>query len=369
MVPEPAIKNMEELIAPISEDQPTGVDIREDRALDSLYQKIKDARNTARGLERKYSADGDNPLDYWKIVLEIAPEILKTQSKDLDIACWYVEALVRLEGFRGLHDGIELIAQLVENHWENMFPMPDEDGMETRVLQLAGLNGQGADGVLVAPIRRAPFTDSEDQVSFWQYQLALDANNIADDSEKKKKLESLEFNLEDIEKAVASSSNDFYTSQRDDLEEAIARFKETGRKLDELCGSESPSTSNIVNAMQQCLGAIRHLGDKNNKFPIDEVAETDENAEAAEGAEPGTAPAATAAASGPIANREQAFKQLRLISEFFLKTEPHSPISYALDKTISWGDMSLTELINELIPDGGSRQHYGLLTGVKNSDE
>lgn len=361
---------MEELIAPISEEQPTGVDIREDRALDSLYQKIKDARNTARGLERKYSVDGDNPLDFWKIVLDIAPEILKTQSKDLDIACWYVEALVRLKGFRGLHDGLELIGQLIENHWDNLFPMPDEDGLETRVLQLSGLNGQGAEGVLIAPIRRVPFTDSDDQVSFWQYQQALEADNIADEGEKKKKIESLEFSIEDIEKAVADSAADFYISQRDDLESSIATFRETGKKLDELCGSESPSTSNIINAMQQCLGAIRHLGDKKDKFPVEDTPEVDADGEITgdSAVEAGVSPSATAS-TGPINSRAQAFKQLKLISEFFLKTEPHSPISYALDKTISWGDMSLAELIDELIPDGGSRQHYGLLTGIKNGNE
>jgi len=368
-MPSDAAIKIEDLIVPISEDQPTGVDIRENRSADSLFQKIKDARNTARGLERKYSEDSDNPLDHWRIVLEIAPEILKNESKDLDIACWYVEALVRIKGFAGLRDGLELIHQFVELFWENLYPMPDEDGVETRVLQLAGLNGQGAEGVLVAPIRRVVFTEGDEPgpFGFWQYQQALEANNIADENEKRKKLDSLDFSLADIEKAVASSTSKFFVDQRDDLEITIERFRETGKKLDELCGLEhAPSTSNIIGALQQCLGAIKHLG--KDKFPIEEVPETAESEDGTVPESEGGTPAA-ASGSGSINSRAQAFKQLKLISEFFLKTEPHSPISYALNKTIAWGDMSLAQLIDELIPDGGSRQHYGLLTGIKSNDE
>jgi len=365
--------NIEDLLAPISDDQPTGEDIRENRAADSLYQKIKDARNTARSQERKFdddAASSNQTLELWRTVKSVAPEILKTQAKDLEIACWYLEALVRIDGYIGLRKGFELIHQLIELFWDDLYPMPDEDGLETRVLPLAGLNGQGIEGLLIAPIRRATFTegDTHGPYSFWQYQQALEAHNISDEAEKKKKLDSLDFNLEDIKKAVQASSQEFFVKQYSNLEISIEKFQETGKKLDELCGLEiAPSTSNIINALKQCSGAIKHIGG-DEKFPP-HVEEESQEGEQGENAETSDNPAQTTATSGPIQTRQQAFKQLKLISDFFLKTEPHSPISYALEKTITWGDMSLAQLIDELIPDGGSRQHYGLLTGIKSNDE
>jgi type VI secretion system protein ImpA len=39
------------------------------------------------------------------------------------------------------------------------------------------------------------------------------------------------------------------------------------------------------------------------------------------------------------------------VAEFFRKTEPHSPVSYALDQVVRWGRMPLPELWTELIAD------------------
>lgn len=368
-MPSPAVFDIDALLAPISDEQPTGSDIRENASADSPYYKIKDARNSARAHERssmfEYSAEAN---ECWRTVLEVAPKILKEEAKDLEITSWYIEALIRIKGFAGLRDGFVLLHQLVENFWENIYPLPDEDGIETTVAPLSGLNGQGAEGVLIAPIRRVSITEADDPgpYGFWQYQQALDVQKIADESERNAKIEANGFGIEEIEKAVTHSSQEFFVNNRDDLEECISQYREIGKKLDEYCGAqEAPSVSNIINTLQQTLGAVKHLGQ--DKFPIEDVVtESDDSVESSDDAQ---APAQAAPAStGPIQSREHAFKQLKIISEYFLKTEPHSPISYTLDKVIKWGDMSLTELISELIPDGSSRQHYSSLTGVNSED-
>ena len=100
-----------------------------------------------------------------------------------------------------------------------------------------------------------------------------------------------------------------------------------------------------------------------NKFPVEEEEVTDEIA----GESLTTSTAKTQ--MGPINSRDAAFHQLNIISEFFKKTEPHSPISYILAKAVKWGNMPLNELIGELIPDNSSREYYSSLTGVKTTDE
>jgi type VI secretion system protein ImpA len=57
------------------------------------------------------------------------------------------------------------------------------------------------------------------------------------------------------------------------------------------------------------------------------------------------------------------------ISAYFRKTEPHSPISYILERAVKWGDMPLDDLIKELIPDSSARGLYGSLTGIKTDDD
>ncbi len=364
-----AIFNIDDLVAPISDDQPAGTDLRENSTPDSLYYKIKDARNSARSHERKSMFEfNTEATESWRTVLQVAPDILKNHAKDLEITSWYIEALIRIKGFAGLRDGFELLQQLIEGYWDDIYPMPDEDGIETRVAPLAGLNGSGAEGVLIAPIRRVLITEGEEPgpFGFWQYQQALDIQKINDENERDKKIATVGFGLSDIEKSVNASSQDFFVNQRDDLDIAIEKYRQIGQMLDELCGIQNaPSTSNIINALQQCLGSIKHLGKA--KFPIKEVTQSDEEVTNSEIMHDNT-PEQAATTIGQIQNREHAFAQLKVISEYFLQTEPHSPISYTLEKTIKWGDMTLTELINELIPDDGSRQLYSSLTGANNDN-
>ena len=65
-----------------------------------------------------------------------------------------------------------------------------------------------------------------------------------------------------------------------------------------------------------------------------------------------------------ISNRDEAFRTLLKVSEFFRRTEPHSPISYNLEQAVKWGRMSLPELLSELIPDERARDEFFKLAGI-----
>jgi type VI secretion system protein ImpA len=58
-----------------------------------------------------------------------------------------------------------------------------------------------------------------------------------------------------------------------------------------------------------------------------------------------------ATASGAIQNRQDALKRLTDIAEFFRKTEPHSPISYVLQRAVKWGNMPLELWLQDVIKD------------------
>ena len=366
-----AIVDIEDLLQPISDENPVGNDIREDSSPSSIYYAIKDSRNSARAAERTSMFDGGSTEadEHWHKILDIAPDILTKNTKDLEIACWYTEALLRRYGFQGLRNGFSLIKQLVERYWDDLYPRPDEDGIETRVSPLTGLNGEGAEGVLIAPIRNVDITEGDEPgpFSYWKYQQAMDLQKITDLETREEKIAKAGFGLDNVESAVSSSSESFFVNLRDDLIACISSYREISRLLDGHCGiHEAPPTSNIINALEDCLSAVKHIG--KSKIPVESEEIIDSHAESGDNVtSEQTNTAATT--SGPIKNREHAFKQLSQISEFFRKTEPHSPISYILEKAMKWGDMSLSELMQELIPDSSSRDYYGSLTGIKTDNE
>ncbi len=359
---------LDSLLQPISEDNPVGDDIRDDPSPTSLYYSIKDARSAARAAERNNMFDSNNSEadDQWRKIIDLAPDILQNNAKDLEVASWYTEALIRHYGFQGLRDGFKLILGLVDQYWDGLYPLPDEDGVETRVASLTGLNGEGAEGVLIAPIRSVSITEGYEPgpFSFWKYQQALEVEKIIDEEARADKASKLGFSSDDVDLAVSESSEAFYVNIRDDVSISIDTYKQIGSMLDEYCGiNDAPPISNIINILEDCLGAINHIG--KYKMPSEDE---DDSADGAENASSGAA-GSSAQSSGPVKNRDDAFKKLTEISEYFRKTEPHSPISYILKRAVKWGDMPLDDLMRELIPDSSARDFYGSLTGVKSEDD
>ncbi len=362
------------LLLPFSEDNPVGDDPRSDRSPTSLYTLIKDARNSARAAERQslFDSEADDAKSHWRKVIEQAPELLSTQAKDLEIACWYTEALIRLQGFTGLSQGFLLIQSLIEKFWDGLYPLPDEDGIETRVAPLTGLNGEGAEGVLIAPIRNTFITENDDPGPFnlWNYQQALEANKIVDEEAKKARIAKNGYDVSDIESAVAQSSDDFFQKMHEHLTLCIETYKNIGRQLDEHCGiHDSPPISNIINVLTECLGAVNHLAkDKLNTSQNDEDTMQTIDGESSNN-DDNTHTATSTHIGGPVQSRESALKQISLVSDYFEKTEPHSPVSYLLKKAVRWGNMPLDELMKELIPDNASLNHYMSFTGIKSDAE
>ena len=72
----------------------------------------------------------------------------------LNWGCIPTKALLRTAGLAGLRDGFRLIREMTEGFWDGLYPVEDEDGVETKVAPLTGLNGEGADGTLIQPLRK-----------------------------------------------------------------------------------------------------------------------------------------------------------------------------------------------------------------------
>ena len=362
-----AVIDIDSLIQPIQADQPTGTNIRDDISPSSQYYAIKDARNTARSLERNSLFDPDaasDILDQWRLVLKQAPDILRAQSKDLEVCAWYTEALVRLRGFAGLRDGFQLIFELVQRFWDPLYPKPDEDGVETKVAALTGLNGEGGEGTLIAPIRNVLITEglNGSAMTFWQYQQAREIEKIKDEEVRLERIESVQLDPVEVKARFRETSALFYRNQVEDLQQTLDIYQQLDLKLDQLCGSAAPPSSNVRNTLEEILSTLKYVARDKLASLQPATAEDDQNT-VDENREdnPGT-PLQTAATS--VENRAQALRQLSQIADFFRTSEPHSPLAGAIERIVRWGHMDMATLMNELIADDNARVHFSQLTGI-----
>ncbi|OUS09634.1 type VI secretion-associated protein, ImpA family [Gammaproteobacteria bacterium 53_120_T64] len=380
----PAVIDIEALSQPISDDCPQGSDIRLDRSPNSAYYRIKDARNGARAAERANLFDDDASVDtlaLWQPVLDTAPQILSETSKDLEVLSWYIEALIRFYGLAGLRDGLTLTREIVEKYWDNLYPEPDEDGLETKIAPLTALNGDGGEGTLLAPIRNCAITTlgSDGTFSYWQYQQARDARKIADDDERQSRLQSMGFNLDSIEKTVASGDSAFYIALIGDLESCCEAFQGLNELMANYCAHEAPPSTSIRELLEELLRTVRFLSkDKLAQLQASEAAaqveasaatEASATHDTANSAPPSNAGAPAAqmanASSGAIQHREDALNRLQDVANYFRLHEPHTPLSPAIERIVGWGRMSAAELMMELVPDDNARAILTQLTGIK----
>lgn len=362
----PEILDFAQLLRPISEALPAGPELKEDDRLRSVYQTVKDARETARiaekrlrdtqlGGEKSEIASCDRPD--WKRVYDLSVDALSQHSKDLWIAAWLIESLARLQGFAGLRDGFRLARELAEKFWDGIHPHPDEEGYSTTVAQLTGLNGDDSEGALIAPIDQIPITvpGALRALTSADYKQAVKLNEL--DSEKRaQRVESGAISLEMFEKSVREGSPEYYANLLEDLQQAIDEFFLLGEALDSRCGKSpdggpaAPPTSAIRGALTDVRETVQNL-----TKDILGVAASEEDQTAGQEASNTATSDATSKSSKQGMTREDAFRQLQGVAEFFRRTEPHSPISYALEQAVRWGRMSLPQLLNELINDSAAR--------------
>lgn len=361
--------DLEALLAPLPGESPAGLDLREDFSPQSAYFRLRDARAEARDAERTADAadidqagggqDAAVPMP-WRTVRELAGKVLAGQSKDLEVAAWLTEALVRFDGLRGLAAGARLIGGLADAFWDsNLYPMPDEDGIATRVAPIAGLNGIGGDGTLTQPLRKVALWQRPDgsKVGFWQYEQSAKLEGISDPA----RLEARQLALQEMEKEARAAAASL-ALVREEAAAALQAWEAMTAVLDARAGVDSPPTSRIRDLLQQ----MQELA---QKYAPTAPAETAVVAAAPATATGGAALLASVPALAPAGNgaatREDMLRELARIAEFFRMTEPHSPLAYTLDEAVRRGRMSWPQLLEEIVPDPMARGAIQTALGIR----
>lgn len=368
----PSVIDFDSLLSPLPGDNASGVDLRSDISPESVYQAIKLARRRAGDAERLLAKEDPNagdPAREWAVVLDKGTKVLASQSKDLEIAAWLVEALLRRHGFAGLRDGLKLCRELSEKYWDTIYPLPsDDEGLLPRVGKLRGLNGEDQPGTLIQPIRSASwFMGESGPVTWITHSQAQELEKL--DPEKRQAQADSGVMTMDLFGRLARASVPEIVQSCEDLREALAELETYSRLLDEKCGGNSeiaPQTGFIREALNDCLSTLEPL------CPVAETPASDTAGSGASSTGASGGASATASGSAPIGNsgggvmtRERAFALMLELSVYFKKNEPHSPLGWTLEHWVKLGRMDLPQLLAALpMSDDATRKTLATFAGV-----
>jgi type VI secretion system protein ImpA len=333
-----------QLMRPISEESPCGIDLRDDHSVTSVYRKIKDARMDARDAERLFykGEDSDRSRVHWEEVYALGTDILSAQSKDIEVLSWVIEALLRIKGFKGLSEGFSLTEAAVSTYGDALFPNDSDDESGIWKLQaLTGLNGDEIDGSLIVPISNVSLVEGS-HLPMWKLQQST-----------------TESELQSCQKILDEASNESLLAHHTALNNAIDAYSRMVTALDVSFMERSPPSSKIKNALSTyALQLSGILADRN--IPV--VASVSDVADTHVMTQPEII-------SGSVnMTRQEALSQIKEIADFFTRREPHSPVPYLLKRSIAWANMSFPELLAQMINNGSELQQVYALTGIQSPD-
>ncbi len=356
--------DLAQMLAPLRQGEGgVGRDLREDYSPSSPYQKLRDARAEARAEERAQdAAEGEEGVPQpWREVKRLGTLCVAEQSRDLEIAAWLAEALVRLDGLEGLRDAAALLSGLLEGYWDAAYPLPDEDGLEGRAAPLAGLAGQSADGTLMQPLRRLPMFRRADgsAVSLYLWNLAEDTAALADAKRREARHASGIPILSVLEQEAAAAGAQ-WRALGDAARAAAEAWDGFDAQLTARFGDAAPPARRVTDVLARLVALATRFGGK--AAPVMEAAPPPPVA----APEVVTAtPAVIAAPPVAALNRESAIRQLESLAVFFRQTEPHSPLAYAIETLARRARMPLPALLEEVLPDAAVRHAMLSMLGIR----
>jgi len=370
---------MAQLLEAISADAPCGEYLKDNRTLfRGLRNYFNQAQSSYRQLMESPDAMHDEELltqnaANWNELSNQCEKTIETVSKDVEVMCWLSAAQpFSHQPLENLASVLTSFTQLIDTYWDDLHPKPpikklkseDDAGRarewaEFRVKPFLQLVGErDGTGLLSMPLQSIGLIGAIDYSRYYS-------------AERDGQLDAL--------KAEASQ---YISSNKEQVKETILSLGAIKQQLlaleasvVEKCrgvGAQPVSFRFINQTVDRLINASHYLvGNLIVPWPLDaqepeptDVSNADESVPVISET-PTQAPiAGEMTMSNKVTNevvslqgkvgeeiytRDQAFQQLRHISDYFSRTEPHSPVYMLLERAIRWGYMSLPDLLNEMV--------------------
>ncbi|MFI5447677.1 type VI secretion system protein TssA [Polaromonas sp. UC242_47] len=365
------------LLTPIPGAAPAGPSLR----YDPLYLGIRQARE-----EDDASVpmgEWERPLKKadWRAVSAKSVELLGSRSKDIQVAAWLCESWTRQHQVEGFNAAADVLIGLVENFWDTAHPEIEDGDDDARAAPFIWMNENlplalKLHLVLLHVPDRVPSAAS---LADWDQALIADHQK----GEAKKPDSPAGGNAltrEDLTSSANGKNLLALVAMKEQLQHAAAKWDGLARLLDDKMRVNAPSVARVGEMLRRIERAVVSLIDGRDPQPAQDPATSLPAAEIpfpmpedepmdAQTPTPEAAAGALAPRSGPIASREDAYRMLEVVAAYLQKTEPHSPTPYLVQRAVTWGRMSLADLMQEVVREEGDIARYFSLLGIKETRE
>ena len=366
----------DDLLNPIEGPNPSGVNLR----YNPVYDKIKEARREEDqpppGMTERDRKTADNSL-----VIKLTTDTLTTKTKDLQLAAWLTEALLKQKGFGGLRDGLAVCHGLLEKFWDTVYPEIEDGDVQARGAPLGFIGTK-----LEIPLKLIPVVEKA-KYGFLDHQqsreVGYEDQAKSDDAKKKRTLAIKEGKVapEVFDAAFEDTPKKFYAQAEKDLDACLQLVRQLQESCDPKFVEEGPSFGPLRTALEATRHLIHGFLQKKREKEPDPVEPV-----AVQGGAEGSA-AGDAAATGQVRvgvlitvetsseppDRVEAIAKIAEAAAFLRRREPKSPASYLMLRGLRWGELrAAVDLADPTLleaPPTDLRKHLKRLTLDKKWEE
>ncbi|HHZ8504856.1 TPA: ImpA family type VI secretion system protein [Morganella morganii] len=330
---------------PVSERQPQGEYLKADGA---RYRPLRNLFNIAQSSLRRLLQQTDEEsraqhrqqmlADQTALADALLP-VLTDTARDISLSGWYLWCQILQDtSLCALEQSLAWFTVQMTKHWEQLPPQHEADPQaeQIKLQELSLILGSGTENCLFySAVLLLPVADD---IPYYHYLQCQHRGTLPDSPSHSAQSQ-----------ADARQRIDVLTQCLAHLQPLTVFFAERG------AGSTvSPVFfTELLTGYRNAVMAVSGL-----TLPVPPVTEAlpehPPEKTASPVAEPSERPDFPALRQRNHHNRDTALRQLREISRYFRDSEPHSPISYLLEKAIRWGQMSLAGLWQEILLEDNS---------------
>ncbi|MER9136946.1 type VI secretion system protein TssA [Mesorhizobium sp. M0830] len=364
-------------------ENPSGEDLRNDPAFHELERLTEAQIKVVHDGNNKAASQSTIPVD-WPAVLAKAEE-LRAHGRDLRLLVIVTRALANEEGLAGLAQGLTLIAQTFDQHWETMHPAlrpnaSPRDAALRRINALLDLQN-GQDGLLAnlrqmtffAPRAIGPIQGKDLEKGALDDRVMLQEAASGLNAAEKAALISAHAQLLNRVRAGCAAQIDQANAEMlqliADARATIAALDAVEAALNARLGGGGAPVPDLKRFLQRLLTTLERnsaAGAVTNGAATPMPAEPATPARNGHGADAMASMASYAEPStglpDRISSRDDVVKCLDLVVAFYDRTEPSSPIPHLARRVRRMVHMDFVELMEDLAPSG--LKEFRLLAGV-----
>ena len=347
--------SIDELLAPVSPDQPCGEDITYDPEVQKLETALK-------GKPETQFSTAEEPN--WNDVNTQATGLFK-RSKNLRVAMALVLSSLQREGLPGFREGLHLLREVIQLHWQDLYPRldPEDDNDPTeRINILSSLVtpvGTFNDPMrFLERLRSTPLAKSTQLGKFSLANLASAQSPTPQEGAP---------SIVEFEAAMKDTPGEELAAVLQAVEGSLEETRQIDQLLTETIGAArsldwSPLQA-VLQEMQKVLTPY---------VPRQAVEEPEESAGSppVEESTP-EAPGKKLSEGGQVSSRDEVLRSIDRICDYYKRFEPSSPVPYLLLRARAMVNMNYMEIVQHMTPDALAQAQLitGQLPGSEKTEE